>query len=277
MNDISDKYPHLPKSYKGFYPFKLSTTSFIYPDNYIPNVKMLGPFVDEIELLLFESNDIESLFSASVVDELQHLARDLNLTYNIHLPTDIAISAHDDRQQQDAVETFKHVIQRLVPLEPSVFCLHVPYNESDYQSTKVNQWRDRVRSNMECLLSNGTDASVISIETLDYPLELIEDIIADLNFSVCLDVGHLMLHGNDIDDIFNRFSSKISIIHLHGVDSNRDHLSLDHLPERYIYPIIEILNRFTGIVSLEVFSYDHLKPSLHVLETWWNKFITTQS
>ena len=276
MIEIPKKYPRLTKSYKGFYPFRLSTTSFIYPDNYIPNVKMLGPFVDEIELLLFESNDIESLFSAAVIDELQHLARDFDLTYNIHLPTDIAISAHDDRKQQDAVETFKHVIQRLMPLEPSVFCLHVPYNESDYQSRKVNQWRDRIRANMECLLSNGTDACMISIETLDYPLELIEDIIADLDFRVCLDVGHLILHGNDIGNTFNRFSSKISIIHLHGVDNNRDHLSLDLLPEQYINSIIEILSRFTGIVSLEVFSYAHLKPSLHVLETWWNKFITPQ-
>jgi hypothetical protein len=69
------KYPRLTKSYKGFYPFKLATTSFIYPDDYIPNVKMLGPFVDEIELLLFESNDIESLFSASMTSNLFSLHR----------------------------------------------------------------------------------------------------------------------------------------------------------------------------------------------------------
>jgi len=47
-------YPSLPKSYKGLYPFKIGTTSFIYPAGYAQNVKMLGPYVDEIELLLFE-------------------------------------------------------------------------------------------------------------------------------------------------------------------------------------------------------------------------------
>jgi len=46
-------YTALPKSYKHAYPFKLGTTSFIYPDGYVPNVKMLGPYMDEIELLFF--------------------------------------------------------------------------------------------------------------------------------------------------------------------------------------------------------------------------------
>jgi sugar phosphate isomerase/epimerase len=277
MIENPKNYPRLAKSYKGFYPFKLATTSFIYPDDYIPNVKMLGPFVDEIELLLFESHDIESLFPVSVVDQLQRLATDLNFSYNIHLPTDIAISVHDVRQQQDAVETFTGIIQRLKPLAPSLFCLHVPYNENDNQTTTINAWRDRVRSNMEYLLGNGIDPRAISIETLDYPLELIEDIVADLNLSICMDLGHLILQGNDIVNVFNRFSSRLSVIHLHGVEGNRDHLSLDRLPQQYINPIIEILKRFTGIVSLEVFSYTHLKPSLQVLETWWNNFNETKS
>lgn len=112
---------------------------------------------------------------------------------------------------------------------------------------------------------------------LDYPLDLIEDIIMDLNTSVCMDVGHLILQGNDIVDVFNRFSSKISVIHLHGVENQHDHLSLDRLPEQHLNPIIDILKRFTGIVSLEVFSYDRLNPSLLVLEMWWHDFITTQT
>ena len=277
MIENPNKYISLPKSYKGFFPFRLGTTSFIYPDHYIPNVKMLGPFVDEIELLVFESNHIEYLFSATVVDELQRLATDLNLTYNVHLPVDVAIGAAGVRQQQAAVETYKNVIQRLLPLTPSVFCLHIPYNEIDRQTMTLNRWRDRVRSNMEHLLSSGISGSAISIETLDYPLELIEDIIVDLNISVCMDVGHLIVQGHDIESFFNRFFSKISGIHLHGVENDRDHSALDRLPEQYIKPIIGILKRFAGIVSIEVFSYAHLKPSLRVLEMWWNDFAITKS
>ena len=107
MSDNADAYPSLTKSYKGVYPFKLATTSFIYPDDYIPNVKMLGSFFDEIELLLFESKNIESLFPKSVVNELQCLAKDLDIGYNVHLPTDISISATDPHLQRDAIESYK--------------------------------------------------------------------------------------------------------------------------------------------------------------------------
>ena len=50
LNDPSNSYPVLSKSYKGAYPFKPCAPSFIYPDHYVPNVKLLGAFVDEIPI-----------------------------------------------------------------------------------------------------------------------------------------------------------------------------------------------------------------------------------
>ena len=82
----------MTKSYKGLYPFRLATTSFIYPDHYVPNVKMLGPYFDEIELLLFESLQPDSLPDPTVIAQLSHLAEKYDLTYNVHLPTDISIT-----------------------------------------------------------------------------------------------------------------------------------------------------------------------------------------
>ena len=72
-------YPSLAKSYKGLYPFRLGTTSFIYPDQYVPNVKSVGPFVDEIELLLFESGPVESLLPKPVIEDLVDLSRELTI------------------------------------------------------------------------------------------------------------------------------------------------------------------------------------------------------
>jgi sugar phosphate isomerase/epimerase len=83
-------------------------------------------------------------------------------------------------------------------------------------------------------------------------------------------VGHLIISGNDIVDIFRKYSSRISSIHLHGVEQKQDHLGLDHLPQRYISPVIDVLKHFEGILSIEVFSYLHLIASLQTLENWWN-------
>ena len=63
MVNPPNSYPVLENSYKGQYPFRLGTTSFIYPAGYADNVTLIGPCVDEIELLFFESlgSDISTL------------------------------------------------------------------------------------------------------------------------------------------------------------------------------------------------------------------------
>ena len=218
---------------------------------------------------MFESGDIESLFPKSVVDELIRLAKDLNIGYNVHLPTDISISERDPRLQQDAIESYKKTIERMLPLAPSTFFLHVPYDEADAEKPTVEQWRDRVRSNLGRLLGNAIEGSMISIETLDYPLDFIDDIVMELDLSICMDVGHLILYDYNVMEVFKRYSSKISSIHLHGVENNQDHLAADRLSPQHIPPLIKIINRFQGILSLEVFSYHHLGPSLQTLEKWW--------
>jgi len=72
--------------------FKLGTTSFIFPDHIIPNVKKLGGFFDEIELLIFESQPASVLPSKADVKELLYLSQKHDLNYNIHLPTDVSLS-----------------------------------------------------------------------------------------------------------------------------------------------------------------------------------------
>ena len=272
-----NSYPSLTKSYKRAYPFKLGTTSFIYPDDYIPNVKMLGAYIDEIELLLFESIEIESLFSGPVIDELDRLATELKVDYDVHLPMDISISDQDAQNQRHALKTLNQIIERVSPLAPSSYCLHIPYNEADFESHSIKKWHARVRSNLEKLLDTGVDPGRICIENLDYPIDLIADFVLELNLSICLDVGHLLYHGYDVADAFNRYFSKISVMHLHGVGNNQDHVSLDRLSEERFHPIMKMLKRFSGVVSLEVFSFDDLNASLQYLERCWKNFNSTES
>ena len=157
----------------------------------------------------------------------------------------------------------------MLPLAPSTFFLHIPYDESDAQKPTIEKWRDRIRSNLSRLLDSTTSGSLIAIETLDYPLDFIEDIVRELNLSICMDVGHLILHDYNVRDIFKRYESKISSIHLHGVENNQDHQAIDRFSPQYIPPLVEIISRFQGILSLEVFAYQHLVPSLQTLERWW--------
>ena len=259
-------YPSLSKSYKGVFPFSIGATSFIYPDDYVPNVKMLGPYLENIELLLFESNHTDALPSKAVIGELAGLAKDFNLTYNVHLPTDISISHPDPQQQSHAVVTLCRVVERVAPLFPTTLTLHVPYHEASFDAEAVKCWQERVIENLKKILVRGTPAQLISVENLDYPFEILVPIISELDLMICLDCGHLILHGDDIQRFFNTHSARIAIIHLYGVEKNGFHGALDNLPEKLILSALKLLVKFKGIVSLEVFSYAHLDLSLKLME-----------
>ena len=263
-------YPLLSKSYKGVFPFNIGTTSFIYPDDYVPNVKMLGPYLENIELLLFESNHTDALPPKQVIGELADLAKDFNLTYNVHLPTDISISSRDPQQQRIAVETISRVAERVAPLNPTTLTLHVPYNETSNDEDDVKSWQERASKNLAKILANGTPSHLISIENLDYPFEFLVPIISELDLSICFDCGHLILHGDDIEKFFTTYSAKTAIIHLYGVQNNHFHGALDQLSEKLVAPTMRLLARFNGIVSMEVFSYAHLDASLKFMEKCWN-------
>jgi sugar phosphate isomerase/epimerase len=259
-------YPSLARSYKGIFPFRLGTTSFIYPDDYIPNVKMLGPCLDEIELLLFESLPADALPPKAVIAELAHLASEYDLAYNIHLPTDVSISDRQPEKQQHAVNTILSVIDRVAPLCPTAYSLHIPYSPKSFDPDTVKSWQCCVFKNLEKILTGGIAAESIAVETLDYRFDLLNDILAELNLSVCLDIGHLIAHGYDLNALFDKYGDITSIIHLHGVKNGHDHLALDKLSDKFREPVLAILKRFSGSVSLEVFAFDDLKFSLAFLE-----------
>jgi len=261
----------LSESYKGAYPFKLATTSFIYPDHYIPNVKLLGPYLDEIELLMFESVSVDSLPKKKVIRELADLANELDISYNIHLPVDIFPGASDPAVRDQAVDTILHFIDRTAPLCPSTHTLHFTLDVSPEDEDSLKAWQENLFKSCTRLTNEGVKGNSLSIETLSYPLELIETVIRTFNLSVCIDIGHLVCFGFNMDDIFKAYGELTSIIHLHGVKNKQDHLSLECFTPDIMENITVMLREFKGTVSLEVFTFGHLQTSLKALNTYWTK------
>lgn len=260
-------YKPLSKSYRNRFPFTLAAPSFIYPDHVLPNVRMLAPFIDEIELVLFESSPEESLPPAPDIKALAGLSQSEGISYNIHLPIDVKITDQDTEGRADAIEKIAYAVERARMLEPSTWTLHLPYTGTSHDSASVNQWQSMAGSAVETLLKRTRiSPRLISIETLDFPPAWLEPVARDLDLSVCLDTGHLMEHGRDITEAFELLGDRISIIHLYGgVKQNRGHVGLERLPESLAPAVSGILRQFTGIVSLEVFSRNDLEKSLEHL------------
>jgi sugar phosphate isomerase/epimerase len=261
--------PILSTSFKNRFPFTLATTSFIYANDYAPNVRRLGPFVDEIELLLFESG---SLPSRETVRELAALSREHAIGYNIHLPSDVSIGHSTPGRREVAVASLLRVFERVFPLSPSTLTLHIPWDGPSRLPEFFHPWKDRVRQSLVELIPAVDSPARISVETLDYPLEWLGDVIDEAGLAVCADVGHLLLQGpGELPRVFDCFGSRVSIIHLHGVENGRDHLPLDRLPKAAAETILNVLADFRGIVSLEVFAFDALEASLKWLDTHFKK------
>ncbi|RPJ79878.1 MAG: sugar phosphate isomerase/epimerase [Deltaproteobacteria bacterium] len=121
---------------------------------------------------------------------------------------------------------------------------------------------------MERVVGKEIKGEDLSIENLFYPLALIQSLIDDFQLSVCLDIGHLVLSKQDIEKNVDEWRKKITIIHLHGADGEKDHLGLDQMPLAQMEKIMAKLRGYTGIVSLEVFSFSKLYNSMEILKNF---------
>jgi hypothetical protein len=250
-------------SYKHCYPFRLATTSFIYPADYITNVGKLGPYLDEVELLLFESQE-SSLPAKSDIKHLDSMARDMDLVYNIHLPIDLDLSArpggHDARH---AIDRLAVVFDRVRPLCATTHTLHLVCHEKTRNHSTIAGWQDHTMANLDTLLTvTAIDPRHISLETLDYPPQWFAPHINRFNLAVCVDIGHILRYGFNLKTILHDFHQHIRIVHLHGVINQADHQSVSALDPETKQIMLAYLENFYGTVSLEVFSLDLLEDSL---------------
>jgi len=220
----------LEKSYKGEFPFRIGTTSFIYPAGYAQNVAMLGPFLDEIELLFYESVHENSLPSADEIQELKNLADGLNLSFNIHLPIDIFLGDPNPSVRMHGVDTLKRIFERTRPLSPTTNTLHLVQRENISREDSFKKWHDSIRWSMERLIGKDIHGRDLSVENLFYPFDMVEAVIHEFHLSVCLDIGHLVMVDADIEKAFDSWPEKTAIVHLHGVKNQQDHLAFDQLP-----------------------------------------------
>lgn len=262
-------YPDLPQSYKSVFPFRLATTSFIYPDDYLLNVRKLGPFVDEIELLFFESAPADALPGGALIGQLARLSEESALSYNIHLPIDIDPGSEDKAVRQHAVRTIGRFVEACAPLQPASFTLHVPLEENRFDRASRRRWETAAKSSISELLSGGLDGKRLAIETLAYPFLYVEPLVEEFDLSVCIDFGHLALSGQDLGEVFGRNFDRTAIVHLHGFDGDRDHLSLECANPGLVENMVSWIKPFSRSVSLEVFSYAALKSSLEILDKTW--------
>jgi len=259
------EFQDLPRSWKKRYPFRIGTTSFIYPAGYTENVARLGPFVDEIELLMFESG-AGSQPTEELVRDLALLGEDHALTYNIHLPTDLDLTHPDRSRRQKACHILQKFISTLMPLDPSVYVLHLSPPDAIRRDEDLPAWQKTAADALREIMQSGLSGRSLALENLFFPYDWLDPLIEAYDLSVCMDIGHLALQSLDLAAFLAQYGPRIAIGHLHGLCGGQDHAALTGLPDRYAIPLTTWLKQFTGSVSLEVFAFEPLQKSLAGLD-----------
>ena len=255
---------------KPDFPFKLCTTTFIYPADWIDNAQALGRMFDELELLLFESEHPDSLPSPQMIEDLAALSADLDFTWNVHLPIDLHPGHPEPNMRQRAVDVIRQVVDLAAPLAPTTHTLHLPGIVGRPDADALQRWQANLRETLGSLIDSGISGRSLTIENItDYPLEVALPVIEAFDMEVCLDIGHLLVGKDDLETAFQRFRNRMTLMHIHGVEGGRDHQGLDRLPTPTLNTLIGHLRGFSGTVSLEVFSQKDLLSSVDGLVKAW--------
>jgi len=221
--------------------------------------------VDEVEIVLFESEREDNLPAPVEIAEMGALASDLDLTYNIHLPTGLSLGAAGEEERRRACETILRFRDRTQPLAPAAWVLHL--EEGGLEGARsLDAWQDGLRTSLRDLLAGGLDRSRTVVENLGYPLAWIRPLVEEAGLSWCLDVGHLLAAGEGLAEALDAMKGGVEMIHLHGLMDGRDHRSAAAVPDEAWETLRPVLADYRGGLSLEVFSAEDLRTSLIALE-----------
>ncbi len=252
-------------------PFKIGATSYVYPDDILPNVHKLKDRVNDIELVLFESDNAGNIPTQKDLRELRRISNKRGLTYTVHLPLDINLGSGIDGQRKKSVECARALIERLSVVNPYAYILHL--NLPGNARRQLNLWQDMVSDSLKQIIK-GRKAMVknIAIENLSYPFKYIESIIKENNCAVCVDIGHLIAMGLDPLEHCKKYFKIIRVVHLHGVNGRKDHVSLKYLDAGLLKRLIRFLREkaYRGVLTLEVFSQVDFEESMDIL--WENLY-----
>ena len=252
---------------------RIGTTSYILPDDILSNVRYLAPLVDDIELVLFESEALDNLPDKRVIKELGELALEHSLTYTVHFPLDVYPGSTDKGVRDKTLDTYLRILDLTERLDPFGYILHLtPDLYGHAPSYDTPAWLSCLDESLSRLLKRtALDSRMFCAETLSYPFELVLPLVEKHKLAVTLDIGHVWMMGYDADAACSSLLPDTRVCHLHGVDSSsKDHQSLTvgeaHLIERFLSSLVQQeADGKERVLTLEVFNQHDFLTSLSLL------------
>lgn len=233
-------------------PFRLGSTSYVYPADLVENARQLAGIVDDIQLILFDNSQYGTNFPTSdVIKHLNEIAWTNQLTYTVHLPRDANLG--DLR----AFDQNRRAIDATRALNPTGYVTHLDGKVllEDKSPQAVAAWQAVQSETLRQVIGWVGDPALVCVENVEgWDPEYFADVVVESGVSRCIDIGHLWKEGCDPILHLEKHLAKTRVIHLHGIGTN-DHQSLSHMRDEQLFPVIKTLitHNYRGVVTLEVF------------------------
>jgi sugar phosphate isomerase/epimerase len=256
------------------YPFILGTTSYIIQADIVTNVQYLSKYVEDVELVLFETEQITNIPSSDEIQQLREIHDRTGIGYTVHFPIDNKAGSSESDERIAFSDSAKKLIDLTLPLSPRAWILHLEGIKPEASNEEVDAWKNYTRAIIEELTEKVKINSDIAIENLGYPWYWHLDNAAQAGTSLCCDIGHLCLYfKGDWKTHFEIMLPHTSVIHLHGVSGENDHISLKYHDRDQISNFFEIIKKtdYKGVITLEIFSERELFESLKIVDEIWNE------
>ena len=246
-------------------PFRIGTTSYIIPDDILPNVCFLSDRVKDIELVLFDIDEYCNIPDESRCAELKAIAAAHGLSYTVHLPLNLDFS---EKGQSISIEKALKVINGTRCLAPHAYVCHLECKDIPAApGSELQQWQEqRIRAVNALADASGirTDLAIENLES--YPIEWNEPVVRACGTHMTLDIGHLFVQKLDPVPVIRKWLPLTRVIHLLGVGT-RDHQSLTYMPRETVRAVLTEIIRmdYRGVLTLEIFNEEDLSDSMEMI------------
>jgi hypothetical protein len=244
-------------------PWTIAAPSCVLPAPVAENCTFLAPRFDEIGLAFFET---EASLAYTGQDLPPGLAS-LPVSWHVHLPLDLPWAAG-----VDSVASAVLGLARMVDfLSPGFFVLHPPGGPQG--GGGPNQLAKLAR----LLTAGGIRPEALLVENINgRDLALHWPVITDLGLGVCLDLGHMLVHGQEDFLDLPGLAERMGMVHLNAPDPLKPsrHASLSLLDAHGRALMARLLGCLApgGVVVLELFNEAALADSLGILHTEYHEY-----
>jgi sugar phosphate isomerase/epimerase len=192
--------------------------------------RLHGHGFDPIELGGDLSLFLPQTLAPPTIERLAALKEEAGLGYTVHLPLwSVEPSTPLAPVREGSVRALIDVVKVTQRLEPECYVLHATgalaaefyrMNLPGYaKAFLLRQFQGQARESIQTLLAEtGLESRRLAIETIEFPLDLTLELAEELDLSVCLDTGHVLVGFSGPIGLFEALElclPRLAEIHLH--------------------------------------------------------------